>query len=339
VAPNVDRQRGIETKTVRVALVYNADSTFVQRDRSILREAFDVRDVHWRGKRSIPQLASAVLRSDVTFSWFALDHAYGACRLARLFGRRTIVVVGGVDAARRADLNYGVHLDPRMGPRSRYALLHTDRVLVVDDSLRGEIAANTGIRRPEILTVHLGFDTEDFRPDGGSKNNVLTVGIVDQINLHRKGLLTFLECARLLPELPFVLVGARANDATARLRKAAPSNVRILGHVSDDQLRVEFRRARVYVQASEYEGLPTALGEAMSCACVPVGTQVAGIPTLIGNTGFYVPPADPVSTADAIRRAYDMEDGESARRRIIEHFSRDRRRDALIRIVEDLANG
>jgi len=328
----------IATKRLRVALIYSADSTFVQRDRSILGEAFDVRDVHWKGKRSIPKLARAVLRSDVTFSWFALDHAYGACRLARLFGKRGVVVVGGVDAAKRADLNYGVHLDPRMGPRSRYALAHTDRVLVVDDSLREEIAANTGIRRPEIVTVHLGFDTEDFRPDGGPKKNVLTVGIVDEINLRRKGLLTFLQCARLLPAFPFVLVGARANEATARLRKAAPSNLRILGQLSDDQLREEFRRARVYVQASEYEGLPTALGEAMACGCIPIGTRVAGIPTLIGNTGFYVPPSDPVSTADAIRRAYDMENGESARRRMIEHFSTDSRRDALIRIIKDLAN-
>src|SRR5256885_207980 len=114
-------------KQARVAFVASGDSTFVQRDRSILLDAFRLRNVEWNGKRSIPHLAWAVLRSDVTFAWFALDHAYGACRLAEVFGRRSIVVVGGVDVARGPELGDGDPLDPRIGSRSRYALAHSDR--------------------------------------------------------------------------------------------------------------------------------------------------------------------------------------------------------------------
>src|SRR5207244_85389 len=65
-----------------------------------------------------------------------------------------------------------------------------------------------------------------------------------------------------------------------------------------------YRRAGVYVQVSEYEGLPSALGEAMACGCVPVGTRTAGIPTLMGDTGFYVDVGDVDGTANAIRAAY-----------------------------------
>jgi len=322
---------------IRVVLIASADSSFVQTDRRILSGQFQVRHVAWRGKRSIPKLVWAVLRSDVPFSWFALDHAYGACRVARLSGRKSIVVVGGVDAAKRSDLEYGVHLDPRMGPRSRYALAHTDRVLVVDDFLREEIHRNTGINRPEIVTVPLGFDTDRFRPGGGPRTNVLTVGIVDDVNLRRKGLETFVRAARHAPDLPFVLVGARPNDATARLRAEAPSNVRILGRLSDEELLQEFQRARVYVQVSEYEGLPTALGEAMACGCVPVGTRVAGIPNLIGDAGGYVAGGDPAGTAQAIKEAYSRGNGEAARRRIEDRFPLERRRRALVEIVEGLA--
>ncbi|HYY49062.1 MAG TPA: glycosyltransferase [Thermoplasmata archaeon] len=319
-----------------IAFVASGNWSFVQRDREILEKTFLVRDVQWRGKRSILPLALAVLRSDLTFSWFALDHAYAACRLARTLGKRSIVVVGGVDAANRADLQYGVHLNAKMGPRSRYALAHSDIVLVVDDFLRDEIARNTGISRPEIRTIHSGFDTSWFQPDGGPKTSVLTVGAVDDTNVERKGLRVFVETARLVPELPFVLVGGRPNAATRRLRSIAPPNLRIADWLSDTELLEEFRRARVYVQASQYEGLPNALGEAMACECVPVGTSVAGIPTLMGDTGYFVPVNDPVATADAIREAYVQGDRARARQRIVEHFPVKRRQDAIDEVTTAL---
>jgi glycosyltransferase involved in cell wall biosynthesis len=325
-------------KRIRVAFVASGDSTFVQRDRSTLQEAFRVRNVEWNGKWSIPPLAWAVLRSDVTFAWFALDHAYGASRLARLFGRKSIVVVGGVDVARVPDLGYGAHLEPRMAYRSRYALAHSDRVLVVHDSLREEIAQNTGIRRSEILTVPLGFDTEFFAGDGRPRDTVLTVGFVTEVNIRRKGLDTFVEAARRLPNLPFVLVGAKPSAATDRLKAAAPPNVEFLPPLEPKALRDQYRRARVYVQASLYEGLPSALGEAMACGCVPVGTRVAGIPDLIGDTGVYVPPTNPEATAAGILRAFESDLGGNARRRIEERFSRDRREQALIDIVQVLVS-
>ena len=194
-------------KRLRIAFVASLDSTFIQRDRELLQRFAAVRDVRWTGIRSIPRLAWAVMRSDAAFAWFALDHAYGACRLARLFRRKSFVVVGGVDVANVPELGYGAHIDPRTAARSRYALLHSDRILVVDDSLREEIARNAAVRRPEIVTVPLGFDTDFFSPAGGPRQDVLTVGYVTDVNVRRKGLETFVKAARSLPDLPFVLVG------------------------------------------------------------------------------------------------------------------------------------
>lgn len=306
---------------VRIAFVASNESTFIRRDRETLGRSFEVRSVRWSGIHSIPSLVWAVARSDATFSWFALDHAYGACRLARIFGRKSLVVVGGVDVARVAELGYGAHLNPKVSRRSRYALEHSDRVLLVDESLRGEIARNTGIDRPEIVTVPLGFDTDVYAPDGGPKTNVLTVGYVNEVNLRRKGLVTFVRAARLLPDLPFVLVGADDSPASQTLRSEAPANVQLLPPCDEGALREHYRRARVYVQVSSYEGLPNALAEAMACGCVPVGTRVAGIPRLIGDAGYFVPVDDPAETAKAIRSAFESHRGDMARARIVKEFS------------------
>ncbi len=325
-------------RTIRIAFVASVDPPFVQRDREILDQLFVVRDVRWRGKRSIPALALAVARADVTFSWFALDHAYGACRLARLLHKKSIVVVGGIDAAKRADLGYGVYLDPAKAALSRYAVAYSDRVLVVDDALRRDLRDNARLNRSDIETVPLGFDTAWYSPGSGPRSTVLTVAIVGDVTVRVKGLPTFIEAARRMPDIPFVLVGGQDNAATARLRALAPANLEIKGRTNDQEmLREEFRRARVYVQLSAREAFGSALGEAMACGCVPVGTKVGGIPTLIGDTGFYAEYGDIGGAVNAIRAAFTSGDGTAARRRIIEHFSLDRRRALLRQIVEGVA--
>ena len=72
----------------------------------------------------------------------------------------------------------------------------------------------------------------------------------------------------------------------------------------------------------------------MACGCVPVGTRTAGIPTLMGDTGFYVDVGDVDGTANAIRAAYASPRGTAARDRIVERFSIERRRRTLQELVE-----
>jgi glycosyltransferase involved in cell wall biosynthesis len=320
----------------RVALIYLDESSFIARDREILRGAFQLRDVPCKGKRAIPRILSGVLRSDVAFCWFALDHAYVACRVARAAGKRCVVVVGGLDAAKRPDLEYGAHLNPAMSRRTRYTVAHADRVLLVDEHLRAELARNIGVERPDFLTVPLGFDTDWFSPDGGPRGNVLSVAIITDVNIARKGLDVFIEAARRLPDLPFVLVGGRPNRATERVRAMAPPNLRIIDRISDEELRQQFRRARVYVQFSRYEAFGSALGEAMACGCVPVGTRVGGIATLIDDTGHLVPVGDVDAAVQGIQESFRIGDGTAARQRIVEYFSIERRRKALTDVIDGL---
>ncbi len=323
-------------KPIRVALIYLDEASFVARDRAILEGRFDVRNVPCKGKRAIPRIVAAVLWCDVAFCWFALDHAYVACHVARVMRKKAVVVVGGLDAAKRPDLGYGSNLDPRMSRRTRYTLSHADRGLLVEDHLRQEVAQNVGVDRADFITVPLGFDTTWYSPGEGPRFTVLTVSIVNDVNVSRKGLDVFVETARHLPDIPFVLVGGRENDATERLRGRAPPNLRILGRLSDEQLREEYRRARVYAQLSRYEAFGSALGEAMACGCVPVGTQVGGIAALVADTGPLVPPGDVDATVRAVREAFERGDGTAARQRIVDRYSIERRRRAITEVVESL---
>jgi glycosyltransferase involved in cell wall biosynthesis len=59
----------------------------------------------------------------------------------------------------------------------------------------------------------------------------------------------------------------------------------------------------VFASASRYEGLPTAVVEAMICGVPVVATAVNAVPDLVvpGETGLLVPPGRPARLAAAIR--------------------------------------
>ena len=117
------------------------------------------------------------------------------------------------------------------------------------------------------------------------------------------------------------IVGKFIDDSVEMLRKIAPKNVEFTGFVPDEELLRWYQRAKVYCQLSRYEGLPNALCEAMLCECVPVGTKYCGIPTAIGDTGFYADFGDVNGTAEAIKKALSNQNlGKKARDRIKTNF-------------------
>ena len=79
-----------------------------------------------------------------------------------------------------------------------------------------------------------------------------------------------------------------------------------------------------------------ALAEAMACECVPVVTNNAALPEVVGDTGFYVPYGDPKATADAIEKALKSNKGNVARERIKKMFPLNRRENDLIQVIYEV---
>jgi len=103
------------------------------------------------------------------------------------------------------------------------------------------------------------------------------------------------------------LVGAGPDEHA--LREAARDLVdqgliRFHGVVSPDETAALLEAHDVYLLASEFEGMPNALIEAMSRGCVPIVTRVeSGVPELIrdGENGFLVPVGDVHAFAERLR--------------------------------------
>jgi glycosyltransferase involved in cell wall biosynthesis len=317
--------------------------SFMQWDFDILSMEFDVRlvnacfNVHdLQGTAKTPySLITGVAWADAIFCWFASREAFWAIALSQIFKRKAAVAVGGADVTTIPELRYGAALHKTKRFYSTYVLDRATRVL--PDSKDAEKGALGLVNDASKVTlVYLGIDVEKFRSSGPKKDGVLTVGVVNHSNLKRKGLETFVKSAAYLPHLEFVLVGRFADHSIDYLRSIAPKNVRFTGLLPERELIRCYQEAKVYVQVSAHEAFGVSLAEGMACECVPVVTDKGAIPEVVGDTGMYVPYGDSAATAEAIKHAMESQNGGAARQRIKTMFSFEKRREALLKAVNDL---
>jgi len=324
---------------IKILFVYPDLSSFVKTDLEILKRHFDVIPYQWTRTRDLKNILRVIwhiLRTDLSFVWFAGGHAARVVFFSKLFRKKSIVVVGGYEVANLPEIDYGLMLSPLSARRVKYTLENADKVLTVDDSLKIDANNNVAVSGKNILTVYTGYDSNKWKFEGEKEDLAISVSVGDTWNrASLKGLDVFVESAKFLPEIKFMAIGIHG-VALERLQSIAPPNVEFVNPLPQDELISYYQRAKVYCQLSMREGLPNALCEAMLCECVPVGTNRSGIPTAIGDAGFYVPYGDPKASAEAIKEALQSEKGKEAQERIKRMFSIERRDKELVRVIKIL---
>jgi glycosyltransferase involved in cell wall biosynthesis len=322
----------------RVLYVRSRKTTFTDIDRAALAERFEVIDHYQPGRRPRPfELIGKLRRADVVFGWHASSHTFLALLLARLMGRRSVLVIGGVDTARLPEIGYGMQ---RRGIRrwiARRTIASATRLITNSRYSLAEIEDNLDLGPDRVTLVYHGIpDRFADRGQPHFERMALSVGVVYRLNLERKGHRPFVEAARHLPDVEFVLAGRWSDAAIEELRAAAGANVTFTGYLDDDTLDDYFRRAAVYVQPSRHEGFGLAVAEAMLARCVPVVTNAGALPEVVGDTGVVISEPESCRVAEGIRRALELgpDAGERARRRVLKRFPYEARRDGICREVE-----
>ena len=332
-------ENGSEAYRLKVALVYYSSfSSFIRNDYNILSKHFEVRKVNIGSTHDITKLGKAIYWCDLSFTWFAGEHAFPAVAFSKALGKRSLVVAGGYDVACDREIGYGQFtLNWHKRAMTKFVLEQADTILAVSDFTRREVLKRSRPRRLQM--IYNGVETGRFSPGDVPKEDlVLTVGGISHDTLKRKGLEAFVKSAKFVPEARFALVGKDSDGSTEYLRSIAPENVEFAGMVSDEDLLKWYRRAKVYVQASAYESFGMALAEAMLCECVPVATDRGALPEVVGNTGFFISYGDVKEMAEKIREALASEKGPEARRRITTTFSIRQREVAVVKAIRKVGD-
>ncbi|MCU1310420.1 MAG: glycosyl transferase group 1 [Candidatus Angelobacter sp.] len=191
----------------------------------------------------------------------------------------------------------------------------------------------SGVDIPEDLTRHSSPE--------------ITIGTAGRL-IPIKGINYLLRAMSLLkpdfPHLRLEIAGVGPESSNLKDEVASlglEANVTFLGWISDPLSKLSQWTA--FIQPSVEEGLPIAVLEAMATGLPVVASAVGGLPEIVddGKTGRLVPPADPVSLANAIREllldpvnATNM--GNAGRARVMQEFSSRKMVNEVLSIYDDL---
>jgi glycosyltransferase involved in cell wall biosynthesis len=165
--------------------------------------------------------------------------------------------------------------------------------------------------------VPLGLELQRFAASGAADRRasfreeiqalnrtvVTCVGRLVPIKNHRLLIDAFARVAESNHDVILAIVGGGSEEAALRQdveERGLNEKVRFLGWRSD--LDRVYAGSDVVVLASDNEGTPVSLIEAMSSSCAVVATDVGGVRDVLdgGRLGVLVPPRDPAALADGI---------------------------------------
>jgi len=286
----------------------------------------------------------AVKRSDLVFIWFGNNSAVGI--IAKILKKPVIIVGGGADVTFVPQIGYGLRRSDKIQLYLRaIGFKSADKVLLFSESSLRDFLTLPGANTHKGRAVYLSVDTNKFKPNGEKKFQALTVGYINESNMRRKGLQTFIDAACLTPEIKFRLIGQILEQKTAdKIKANAPANLDFFGYTDNNELLkrhipFEYQQSLVYAQLSYHEGFGVALAEAMACGCIPIITACGAMPEVAADIGFCVPVDDPQAASVAIRKAINSNNKEQslrARERIVNLFPAEKREATLKSIIEEL---
>ncbi len=346
----------------QILYIKHADSSFVLSDQRILEKQYRVipflinqnKGGFYFLKRMVA-LALFILShfrgTDAMVTWFGDYHSALMVFLGKLLRIKVIIFAGGQEAVCYPELGKGVYNKKLRGCMVRYALKNAALIIPNHKSLiyhenffYSDSGKKDGIKfyipdlKTPVAIVPNGIDTSKFYRDPIVQkipDLVLTVGTMSSVSdFINKGFDLFIQMARRNPDLKFILIGIKRQFlpwVEEHYHVSEISNLELIfSYVPDEVLLQNYNKAKVFVQASITEGMPNTLNEAMLCECIPVGSDVNGIPDAIGDTGIVVKRRNIDELERAMRIALSKDTGQDTRQHVLNNFSKVIREENLL---------
>ena len=339
---------------------YTKPTTFVRRDIDMLRERYEVKEFSFfhPSKLYTPILFLKQLvfilkhqvRAPLAFCMFAGYHSLLPALVGKLTQKPFVIILGGTESVSIPSIGYGIINKGLIGKFAKWSYKLTAHFAPVHQSLI--YSKNTyyeeenqfqGIKhyvkgiQADFTVIHNGYDPEKFKrkPADRLKNSFITVAH----DLHKphlrklKGIDLILSIAPDFPECHFTIVGLPHYPD-------CPANVSLLPAIDQPELIEQFSRHVFYFQLSLSEGFPNALCEAMLCNCIPIVSDVASMPEIIGEAGFVLKKRQPgmlqkLLSEEVLHADLDVL-SERAREIIISEYHLNKRKERFCALIEAL---
>ncbi len=327
---------------MKICFVGNKSVSFSKNDYKILNKNHELELIEPAKKIMdwpffFLNLRKKIKRNDIVFCWFAGWHSAIATYFARKNNKKSIVVVGGYDAACEPEINYGAFSNLKESIAANYVFKNSDLLLPVSKFTDTEMKKRMQIKNSKI--IYNGVDTKkfSFTDDISKKNIIICVGVIKKNNLKRKGLETFVKASKILPQFEFYLIGSYDKKTIEYLKSINNKNITYTGHIPDVKLLDFYKKAKVVCQLSYYEAFGLAPAEGMAMGCIPVVTKERnGMIEFVKNHGKIVNYGNEKETAKAIEEMLNINKNKRDRaiEEILNNFSLEKRKIELEKAIE-----
>lgn len=205
-------------------------------------------------------------------------------------------------------------------------------VVTVSSASAADISTDFGVAPEAISVMHLGVDTEMFRPLPAIAREPYRLMTTASADAPLKGLSHLLKAMAALrpdyPEIRLTLVGQPKPDGeTQRLIDSLElaDCIDSCKGISHEEMVHKYARATVAVVPSMYEGFGLPAVEAMACGVPLVSTNGGALAEVVADAALVVSPGDGNALAQQIKRLFDdasLRDEYASRglKRVEQHF-------------------
>ena len=339
---------------------YTAESPFIEKDIAILSLKSKVIRFHFNlydKKRMLLILLKQfffllrnILSSELIVCQFAGLHAFLPVLFAKIFFKKSVVVAGGTDCVGFPSINYGNFANKKNATLTRFCFKNTSLIFPVHESLvlydytyQPNDFPQQGIKyfipelKTQITTIYNGYDSEYWKNTVGIKEISSFITVLGHMNsrftMQLKGIDLFISLCNSFPYSTFTIVGGNGIKLSNK-----PANLQLLTNIWGRDLVDLFSRKQFYVQLSMSEGFPNALSEAMLCECVPLVSNVGGMPDIVSGHGYILYEKDEEVLKNLVKEAlanpFNKDLGKKSREEIKNHYSVAKRQEKFLKEIE-----
>jgi len=328
-------------------------TAFIERDLEMIRPHAAIKDLEFtQSAFKLPfylilqffQLLWHLPSTSQYLCFFGGYHCILPVVFGKAFGKKCTIQAGGTDCISMPEIGYGNFRKKWLRMATVFSFKNCSLILPVAEALvsqhynydprinpkQGLLQLIPGLKTP-IQVIPNGFDTKFWKELGMERVRHSFISVATSTSTLARALVKgydlIAQLAASNPEWSFTLVGDANYQATS-------PNILVLGKERPEALVQLYNTHEFYLQLSSSEGFPNALGEAMACGCIPIGSAVGAIPEILGDTGLLLKRKALGALQQLIQ---DLMDGKtkltSPRARIESYFTYGHRQKLLLRAL------
>lgn len=338
-----------------IIYTYPVRTAFTDRDLEMIRPEMNIKALEFTQSPSkLPfyyllqffQLLWYLPKTTQYLCFFGGYHSVLPTWFGKTFNKKCIIQAGGTDCMNMPEIGYGNFRKKWLRKATVYSFKNCSLIVPVAEALMkqeyqfdDQINPKQGLLNliPDLKTpfqvIPNGFDTDFWKDLNAPRKEKSFITVATGTSRHSRAIIKGYDLIEQLAstnsEYTFTLVGDAGYTSSNK-------NIQVLGKQSKEGLRELFNSHDFYLQLSTSEGFPNALGEAMVCGCVPIGSAVGAIPEIIGNKKLVLAKKELGLLQHLIDSIEDPEKEEiriESQQRIKEKFSYSKRKMKLIEIL------